>query len=470
MNLKVHRRQWIITRDEAPPIVDPEFRTTELGGGCFLHYEASLPVRHIQGADDQTIVLGILLGDNADRGCGRFVAIRYPWLSLDATGTLGVVFFKQPSSVICSSSIALIHEACGLIPSGRELRRDEGINWDPLPATRVPGLRKMFCDQELDLRTGRVATRPIPYAPSDSEGASALVETMASYLSETVHELASLGRPLFLALTAGRDSRTLLSALLHAKVPFEAFTLCRDSRGTSDAKVAADLCQKFGVRHRSLTPSAKRHIANLEKLKRHTGGAEGDAAQEDVLGDYYRDFPTDAIVLHGGVFELGRRYYENRFVSVNFANSRVAAKGIADAFGEKAKHVAAPLRTWHRYRQAHPIERMDFLDMFYLDQRRGGWGASNQQAQDAFGPDQVIIANSWRAIELLMSPPRTLRTSAAIQMGAAELLTPGIATAVPINPMNFMSKVRRMLVQLLMKWPAAARVIKTLVRNLQRHA
>jgi hypothetical protein len=455
VTVKIHHKQWLITRDAKLPTLQPKFRTMELGAGTFLHYEASLSVTRVNGSgcESEIVVLGLLLGDQPDRGCGRFVVVRYPWLNLDATGTMGVFYFKKPITIICSSSTSLISEVSGSQVQGRELRWEEGINWDPLPGARIAGLRKLFCDQVLDLRTGHVSTRTVPFAPRIGGRLDGVAEELAEYLHLTVQQLAGLDRPIFLGLTAGRDSRTLFSALLHCKVRFEAFTLHRGKNIGTDAQVAGGLCEKYGIRHRLLVSSSKPRFSELDNLKRHTAGTEGDAAKEDVLGDYYRDLPSNAIVLHGGVFELGRRYYENRLKSVKFAASREVAEGIASAFGESSRSVLAPLRAWYRYRRRYPIEGMDYVDLFYLDQRRGGWGAANQQAQDSFGPDQVILANSWKAISLLMSTPANLRRKAVIQMRAAEILLPGITTIMAINPMGAKEKIKKTLVNVVSRYP-----------------
>jgi hypothetical protein len=468
MTVKIHRRQWIITKRSQSPELGTDFRSMELGLGTYLHYESSLSIRRIENAHGTTVILGILVGHDPDRNCGRFAAISFPWLSVDATGAMGVFYFKRPSTVICSSSTSLVQAVSGDRAIGRHLRWGHGINWDPPPSARIRGLRKLYCDQVLNLATGKVAQRTVPCEIAVQVRENSTKEALAQYLNRTVQQLAGMGRPIFLGLTAGRDSRTIFSALLAAGVPFQAFTLLRGRTGTTDARIAAELCKAYEIQHELLKPSETRKVEELEKLKIHTAGAEGDAGQEDVLGDYYRDMPDDAIVLHGGVFELGRRYYESCFACVKFESSREAADGIADAFSERSSSVLAPLRAWHRYRQKNPIKGMDFVDMFYLDQRRGGWGASNQQAQDAFGPEQVLVANSWMAIGLLMSPPLPARRTAEVQMQAIELLAPGITTLVPINPMTLGAKVRSTLVVIVARWPKVVKELRALRRWLRR--
>jgi hypothetical protein len=90
---------------------------------------------------------------------GHFVTIEYPLLALDAVGSMGVYYLKTPGDIVCSSSVAL--SEVGALPiEGRRLVWKRGMNWDPLPSSRIPGLRKLFCDQVLNLESGAVEHRP----------------------------------------------------------------------------------------------------------------------------------------------------------------------------------------------------------------------------------------------------------------------------------------------------------------------
>jgi hypothetical protein len=132
-SLKKHRRQWFISMDQAPGVLDrlPDFRTRKLADRLYLHHDSDLRLSSHDWPDGtQSLVLGTIIDepsgpDSLHCNMGRFVAITSNWLSLDATGSMGVFYFIDPQDIVCSSSAALTAEISGLPLVGRELQSSE---------------------------------------------------------------------------------------------------------------------------------------------------------------------------------------------------------------------------------------------------------------------------------------------------------------------------------------------------------
>ncbi|MBC3805608.1 hypothetical protein GH808_14455 [Acetobacterium fimetarium] len=459
-NLKKHRKQWFISNDENLQLENlADFQTISIGEQMVLHYDRDLKLSNYDWPDGRkTLVLGLIIGipkspETMHDNCGRFVAITAGILSLDATGSMGVFYSteagSQTSGIICGSSCALISEVTRQPLSGRGLgvSRLKGVhrmNWDPSPLARIAKMKRLFIDQEIDLKNGSISVsqRFVLKTMNSEEGASRLAEELVDIASG----LKNIQRPIYLALTGGSDSRTVFSALIKEKIDFKAFTLLLDDEiSSSDARIAAALCQRFDIQHESIGAEAG-HEDELDIFTEHSGGCGGDRADKYVLGNYYRNLPDDAIVLHGGAFEIGQRSYEAAFRDVRFSDSEKMVIDLERDFDEKLdEKEQRALKEWFVYRKEHSIEGVDWVDSFFIDQRRGAWGAANRQAEDCFAFDWLIFANSWSLIEVLLSVSVDDRRNNVIQKRAMDLLVPGIVTIEAINPKGSLFRVIRKL-------------------------
>ena len=432
--IRPHRRQWLIARTDSVAGLPDHFRVEALDDGLFLHHDPDL---RIDASVPGVLTLGLLVGDAAATPAhlrhhlsGRFVTIAESRLHLDATGSMAVFYARDPAAVVCSSSVALIVQVAGVATLARELRwRGRSMNWDPSPSCRALRFSRLFFDQALDLKSGRPEQLPRP--PLSIAGDPA--ERLAEYLARFMTALATLSRPIYLPLTAGNDSRTLLAAALAQKLDFTAYTDLRGGRSVVDDHVAKRLARRYGFRHISNWPGA-RDEAGSSAYAAHTAGCEGDSGSEQVLNSLYRMFPPGAITLSGGVFEIGRLFYLKRLGAISFDDPAEAALATASAFNSTDAPVVEALEQWIRYRQQHPVAGMNMIELFYLDQRLGGWASANRQAEDSTGLTRLTPMNSWEAISILLSVPPDQRVRATVQADAMERLLPGIGSAEPLNP------------------------------------
>ena len=159
---------------------------------------------------------------------GRWMLVGEGGVHLDASGLLGCFYGAGSSGAIwASSSPALLERA--LAPSGRldtdprRLRFEEGLSWYPPPRSRLEGVRRLLPSQLLDLEEGAVRARPLLPPIDASRGYDETLDLLASAFVTAMRRLPTGPEPLWMALSAGLDSRVVIAAAERAGVDYVPF-------------------------------------------------------------------------------------------------------------------------------------------------------------------------------------------------------------------------------------------------------
>lgn len=469
MELRKHRKQFMILTKKLPFNKIPQyFSLKEIDNQVYLYYDRDLSIDRLYDSNGNLVyVIGIMIGDfknvnDFHKNTGRFVTISKSILRLDATGSLGVFYTHSINpnleDLICSSSQSLVSDVFDVELEGRDLAKSS-LNWDISPLSRIKGMRRMFIDQVLNLETKevkvekRVISREYRHPQKAGELLAKQLQTFAAVLNErnvNVH----------LAMTAGSDSRMLFATLLAANVAFKAFTLDLGSGTKNDVKIAKLICNKYGIEHHTFKAKTLENPTAYDTFMKHSQGAGGDRAYLYAEGDYYRDIKPKSIVLHGGGFEIGQRFYENKFRNVyNSSKQPIPEKVLESFYIENDKESEDILKKWFEYRDANPIKNIDFVDLFYIDQRRAAWGSANRQAEDCFDFEWVIFSNSWLIYDTMLCVKTEERRKNSVQLMAMDYLIPDISKIYPINPSTFKTRIRR-IVKSAVPNPLIAKLVK----------
>lgn len=454
-----HRRQWVIARTSIRRQLPARFVERSLTARLLLYYDPDLHVAELESSVGETVlILGLLVEkpysfETVHYCAGRFVAIQGTRLAVDATGSLGVFYAPEDSAgIVASSSLALIGRVSGSSVAGRNLRKARKIDWDPAPMARVDGYRKLMVDQILDLETTATVTHPRAVGTPRAVRCSA--RKMADSLKRICSGIASLDREVLLALTGGADSRLIFSALLASGTPFRAVTFDYGDDATAlDARLAQRLCAAHGITHSTLRPDPGRSAkTDIEAFREHSAGAGGDRAQRSVEKSIYQRIPENAIVLHGGALEIGRMFFSDKLGKNRFEDMHRLVGDLIE-YGElneaDHKREISALNEWAEHRSRNPIANMSLLDLLYLEQRRGGWGAANRQAEDCLHFEWLLPANSWKVVEALTEVSPLARKRNKVCLTAMDLLVPGVRASVPINPRSYRYRAKKKSLSLL---------------------
>jgi hypothetical protein len=426
--LVLHRRQFVISDDRHPA---PGWRHAEVADGRHLSWHPDLSVDH--RPDEHIHILGV---PSTDLGSGRYIVIEKGTLRGAHGCLLGVYYGASNGKSVITSSPGLAAELLGCARKNTVLRWGKGINWFPSPGAPVQGVFRLLFDQQIDVATLAVTSlsRRIEPWGSPRTGADKLAQHLAATCGRASGELV-------LALTAGLDSRVLLAALLATGVRFRAFTSLVSEASHIDIDIARALATRYGFEHRVVEPVPGGE-QDLALWRIHTGWSVSDADDNKLVpGRQYRFLGSEDVVLRGGCFELGRRFFERRLSDLS---SVPRAEEIESRFdGPRfTDEDDRSLEAWIDWRRAHPIG-LSFVDSFYLDQRIGGWLASIEQGLDIFPFISVHPGNSDAAFAALMSyeDPRQAREG-RIQRLAATSMCRDILD-VPVNPTPTLRKLTR---------------------------
>jgi hypothetical protein len=444
MEIRAHRRQFVIAN--RPVLVGPDWRSVALEDGYHLSYQLELSVQHVQSAGRKLIVLGQSFhmpgaergGDLALGRAGRFVSIDWPYLYSDA-GALFPTYYTQQAGrdVLVTSSVALAAQLTGSEVSPRSLRWG-GLNWVVSPGSTVAGVRKLVREQRLRVPSGSVefidrAIRPIGSFHQAKDQLAADLVAIASQIRETPGTV-------YLALTAGLDSRTLLGALVAADVKFECVTQSFQGVNRTDIDLAARICRYLGVKHRIVGPEPfDEH--RLQVWREHTLESHHDADDAYLIPqNQYRFLKSGDVLVRGGCFELGRRFYGQLLEGLDL-QSATGADLWSRFEGERGEmHQIEGLNDWLRFRRQHD-NGLDLADAFYLDQRVGGWLSAIEHGLDLNPGISIPPANADRIFAALISPSESERRDGLLQRAVIEHLAPNLLRF-PVNPKTLEERTR----------------------------
>lgn len=111
--------------------------------------------------------------------------------------------------------------------------------------------------------------------------------------------------------------------MVAAGIPFTACTMfLDDERSRVDVKIAEKLCDRYNVKHLILKPN-KASAKDRDTFIQHSGSVGGDRTLDYVKQGLYNEMPDNAILLHGGMFEISRSFYEEMFTTIHTENLEV---------------------------------------------------------------------------------------------------------------------------------------------------
>lgn len=294
----------------------------------------------------------------------------------DAGGLRTCFYTATAEGVSFGSQPALLATLAGREPASnpREgLERSAHADSYPLGVTPYDGVQQLLPNHFLDL--GKAERRrywPLRKVPQRScdEAARGIVELLRG----SIHALA-LRCKLALPLTGGYDSRALLAAAWEVRDQLECFTVVDLATPAYDFVLPLRLARAFGLKHAFVrTDDATQ--AGLELLVLNTGGVWRDPNEQRILAF---GKPQADVALLGNVSEVIRAgFYE-------YGNypEHVDAALLARLSGWQGDPAA--IEIYDRWLQALPPDSdVHVLDLFYWEQRVGGWAALDSLATDTF--------------------------------------------------------------------------------------
>lgn len=449
--MRLHRRQFIL--GPRPVHITAEWQSAPVDGYGHLSYSPELPVtRVLTGDGPVAYLLGLAVqiagkaspGEELRAATAQSVSTHYRWwagrwilligsqLHMDAAGLLGCFYARQPppegeKALWVSSSAALLRQVLETDDKPmRSIHHAVGIDWYPPPGSRFESIRRLLPSQILELSSGALLPRPLLLVAPAHYSYEETLDRMQGDLVGAVRGVADRSGELWLALTAGYDSRTLLAAAMYAGVRVRTYTHIDKYMRNHDRIIPPKLAAAAGMTHEFYAGGSHRRDL-LDLFDEHTAGHSIDRDRYYFARQYFGWSQPGDTILRGLGFELGRCNYWSRFPGrgpkADVPDADVILKGMRD----RSRSTREPLQEWIAWTQAHPEPAMDWRDRFYLEQRLAGWASSVEQALDLVDGDVFHAANSQSYYANVLQVPeekrcRSLHQEDLIRRMAPELL------------------------------------------------
>jgi hypothetical protein len=384
---------------------------------------------------------------------GRWVLIGGGRVHQDCAGLLGCYYRSTDGSDLwISSSPALLAKLPCAAPApriGARLRWGprKGMNWYPAPASGFDGVSALLVSQTISLAPGsRPDPRPLLQQPDGIIDYEKQLDYLQTSLITIFRNLAERSPEIWLACSAGIDSRLLLATAHASGVEVRTFTqqLPFPFMQIGDRRLPPVLSKAVGFEHRLIHrgTSSRSRAALWEE---HTAGHSCDVDRSLFVRGQWGPFGAQATVVRGGVFEIGRSFYVPQLPPMPDATEdqmvdRILRKYTSDRYqlGSIPHHDG--IRSWVRWINEHP-DPVDWRDRLYWEQRAGAWLSAIEHGLDLTGSDRVEPANCGLLIGCMQSVAEDVRTSRTMMFDLIERMAPQLL-AYPVNPPN--SRVRRL--------------------------
>ncbi len=419
----INDRQFFITKDPVAGFED--WKKIDLHKDYTLHYHTGLNIAY---QDKDIILLGYAWQVDPNRKspqeelqvlshqskishedvfevektwCGRYLLIVGEWIYTDACGFLGVFYDER----IVTSSLNVL---CTL--EDREMIFPD-ISHRRMPDF-VPGMRtpyfnviRLLPSQLLNYTTKETCTRPllIDKAPKYSSEE----ERIKDFVHHFVYSIKNFSKlfpdhQIWLAVTAGRDSRATLACFEKAQVSFSTFTLWHNNISQPDCIIPQRLAKAIHRPYRFIKRDES-HFSQkrYEDYKIHTTGMAADADWQFYSYNQYQALQEEQrkiVIVRNGVWEIASDYYRALFGDKCNDLTTLYPGILSNKFFYNST------MEWREnlVKKDQKNHQMSYIDRIYWDLREGCWLSSIEQSFDMM--DDIIsiqIANSRLIISLL---------------------------------------------------------------------
>jgi hypothetical protein len=350
-------------------------------------------------------------------------------IHMDCCGLLGCFYTSLNQEQYVSSSLAILQENGSLSDHYDSLKHEVGIEWYPLPTSRFKGVYTLLPSQILNLTSFTVEQRALP-EPITGLSYDELLDKIVERLRFLLLNLSHSGKRILIALTAGYDSRLVLAATSYAKIKVETFTRVTGGTAYSDISLSKKLSRVSG-NHHNYIKNTKFLRENEDVFDQHTAGNTGHVIKKAFANGQYDFFKKDDLLLSGTLFDVAKRNGYRKKMDAEL-NIETIFKAAGLAFDPNSYNFFA-LTKWLDWVEKTPMERLDWRDRFYLEQRIAGWASSLQQALDLIDADRLLVANCHELISLFLSIPAEQRINCLYHVDLINKMCPSLLQY-PFNP------------------------------------
>lgn len=437
---KIEFEQWLIFYHKKLPIIkiyDPMERLIGYALGTILPQtdnhkipltilseEPFISFKLIEKYDGSFLIFGL-----ASNGSFNLI--------LDAGGTFPAVYGDTGSWASSSPFLSpqnLKNESTKFRDEHYTTKELNSGAWYPFGMTAFKNIRRLLPNHQLDVMTGSIDRIWPIQSPIRTECPEDTIQEIASYLANLCKRIPG---KINLPLTAGKDSRLLLAALLAANRNITSFTMLNNV--TSIEEYTAPHVAKIAKIPHKLVKYIKRPQAEIDDWFLQTGYSAGGALVQ--LKRTPDTFIEDAFELDGVGGETNRRLYDlesdiHTRLTLSALMSRMGLK-----FSQEMKDIA---QEW--LDQTEHLDSFTVIKLLYVENRVSTF-AYPQIHGRSYNIQKVISPYSqFKYIDLCLKLPPSIILSQKLPEQLINILQPKLLS-IPFNKgtisQNFLIKVYR---------------------------
>jgi len=333
---------------------------------------------------------------------GRFAAIfltaNISRVYLDAIGSLSMVFCARQQIAASSTALIPYSEDCGdnyeLINSLDIPRKD---NWYPFGSTPRHSVERLLPNHFLDLNNWQSTRHWLTEEITPTQDIDNSIYEMGSLIKKNIAAFAE-NSPVYMALTAGRDSRMLLACAREYLQNIEFFTIRTPGKGGKlDCEVASAIAKRHRLNHRIIEIQQVTETELNEWLYR-VGNCVAGNSWKNVRTLKQLDSSRGLLLGLGG--EVGRSLYwrvsdtESTDISPKELLRRIDVPGTLYLKEQSNKWLSnLPIKN-----------TLTVLDIVFIEQRLGCWSGPQQygNVNNAF---RISPFSHRKIMEIMLSLP-----------------------------------------------------------------
>lgn len=341
--------------------------------------------------------------DMENSWCGRYLLIVQNKIYMDAIGSLGLFY----SDVAISSSCSLLCDILGIKDKYIDKTFGIALGFQPGTLTMHKRIRRLLPSQIYDFEKRELLYRKLLldgyFEKYDTD------KVMMEFVKTFKYSLKNLRNEfegeIWLALTGGHDSRTLVALMEYAEIPYNCFTLEVDNMTKGDRELSYKIAEKLGRKYEFI--KRRKYRFSVRRFFEYITHSNGFAKDQDVwsyaYGQYQKltEFSDNIIVLRSQVWEIFIKYFRRYTDESGMLNLDVMKK--RNILLEADKLSTDSLSEYFDYIRAHEEKGLEEVNRYYWEIRDGCWLSSIEQSCDIM--DNMIFfqpCNSRKILSMLM--------------------------------------------------------------------
>jgi len=245
--------------------------------------------------------------------CGRYVLIVENNIYLDTTGMLGIFY----SDIALSSSYSILCDVLGIKKKYPDKSFGIGLGFQPGIFTMHKKIKRLLPSQVYNYVEKTLLYRQLlPEFDSSLYSKEQIMEMFVQSFKCSLQNMrTTIDGELWLSLTGGHDSRTLMALLEYAQIPYKCFTLDVTNMSSGDKSLPKKLAESTGKPFIFLKRYPWKFSAH--KMKEYLTHSNGFAKDQDALsysfGQYQKLVQNhkNIIILRGQIWEIFVKYFRD---------------------------------------------------------------------------------------------------------------------------------------------------------------